>query len=368
MIPSARPPFSVMIVDDSTAARAFLRQIVESDSRLQVMATANDAQSAARKMKTALPDVMLLDIDLPGINGLSFLRKIMSQRPLPVVICSSHAVEGSELVQIARAAGAHDVVEKPIMADAADYERARRRICAALRAGAAGPLARQSETGAPHVPTKHSPDVIMPMPAVLRPAPATEPIVCLGASTGGTEALRQVLTALPAEAPAIVIVQHMPEGFTTAFARRMDSLSKIQVIEAEGGERLRQGCAVIAPGNRHLILRRIGSEYRTDLVDGPPISRHRPSVDLLFRSVAIAAGDNALGILMTGMGDDGALSLGDMRKAGAKTAVQDEQSCVVFGMPRAALELGSASQMLPVEAIAAFIMSFAQRHRQGLLR
>lgn len=367
-MPRAHGQYSVMIVDDSTAARALLRQIVESDSSLQVMATVPDAQTAARKMKAALPDVMLLDIDMPGINGLSFLRKIMSQRPLPVVICSSHAVDGSELARMARDAGAHDVVEKPLMVDAAEYERARKRICSALRTGAGGTAARQAETGVPQVPTKHAPDVILPMPAVLRPAPATEPIVCLGASTGGTEALRHVLTSLPADAPAIVIVQHMPQGFTTAFARRMDGLSKLQVIEAEGGERLRQGCAVIAPGNRHLILRRIGTDYRTDLVDGPPISRHRPSVDLMFRSAAIAAGANALGILMTGMGDDGALALGDMRNAGARTAVQDEESCVVFGMPRAAIELGSARQMLPVGAIASFIMSFAQGHRQGLLR
>ena len=258
MTSQAITPYSVMIVDDSAAARALLRRIVETDPRLRVMACLGDAQSAALRMKTTLPDVMLLDIDMPGINGLAFLRKIMSQRPLPVIICSSHTVEGSELGQMARAAGALDVVEKPLMTNSADFERARTRICNALCDGAAGPPDVNGPTsgsankganagvqrpvngsGRALAARRLSPDEIMPRPAVLRPAPLTAPIVCLGASTGGTEALRQVLTALPADAPALTIVLHMPAGFTKAFAQRMDGLSSIEVREALGGETLR---------------------------------------------------------------------------------------------------------------------------------
>lgn len=359
-------PVKVLIVDDSASARAMLRAIVESDPGLTVMGAAPDAFAAAKMMKQELPDVILLDLELPGMDGTTFLSRIMAQRPIPVVVCSGFGASGTDRTLAALEAGAIDVILKPQSRNEQARAEAQVRICDALRAasqsGGARPFA-STQTRGPGA--KLSADEILPPPNLSKSIPQTEPIVVIGASTGGTEALREILTGLPADAPAIAIVQHMPPGFTAAFARRMDSLSKINVTEAVDGMLLRAGSAIIAPGDQHMILRRVAGGYRVNVADGPYVSRHRPSVDVLFRSAAAAAGHNALGILLTGMGDDGARSLGEMKAAGAHTIAQDEASSVVYGMPREAVRMGNAVQSVALGRMAAAIMGFARRHVTG---
>ncbi|NBE07913.1 chemotaxis-specific protein-glutamate methyltransferase CheB [Rhodobacter sp. CCP-1] len=362
-------PVRVLIVDDSTSARAMLRSVVESDPALRVCGAAPDAFAAARMMRVDLPDVILLDLEMPGMDGLTFLKKIMSQRPIPVVVCSGLTARGSEQSLAALEAGAVEVILKPQASDAAARAEAALRICDALRAasqsrGARAALAAGSALKPPG--PKLSPDEMLPPPNLARVAPLTEPIVCIGSSTGGTEALRTILTALPPDAPAICIVQHMPAGFTAAFAKRLDSLCQVRVREAVDGATVTQGEVLIAPGDQHMMLRRLPSGYRVVVAPGPAISRHRPSVDVLFRSAATAAGANALGIVLTGMGDDGARCLGEMKAAGALTVAQDEATSVVYGMPREAVRMGSAMQSLALEKMAAAIMGFARRHRTGV--
>lgn len=351
-----------MIVDDSAAAREFLRKLVNSDPALRVTSVVGDARGAVELMRRSLPDAMILDLDLPQVNGLTFLRRIMQQHPLPIVVCSAHVSDGSELAQEAMKAGAFACLPKPRGDNPAAIEASRKKLCDTLVAAARSTKKRVVAEAAPP-PSKLSPDVVLPFPMSPPAVPLTEPLVCIGASTGGTEALREVLSALPPDAPAIAIVQHMPETFTGAFAARLASMSRIQVVEAQQDMLLQSGMAVVAPGDRHLILRRGPRGYRCQLVDGPPVTRHRPSVDILFRSAAICAGANAMGVIMTGMGDDGAHCLGEMRRAGATTIAQDEQSSVVFGMPREALQRGSAMRDLPLSKISDAIMTFARKHR-----
>lgn len=360
-------PVKVLIVDDSTSARAMLRSIVEKDPGLTVMGTAPDAFAAAKMMKANLPDVILLDLELPGMDGLTFLRRIMEQRPIPVVVCSGFTARGSEQSLAALEAGALEVILKPGAGDERARAEAQVRICDALRAASQSRSGRGSVPGALRGPgQKLSADEVLPPPNLSKPVPVTEPVVVIGASTGGTEALRALLMALPPDAPAIAIVQHMPAGFTTAFARRLDGLCAVGVSEAVDGAMLKQGEVLIAPGDRHMMLRRLPSGYRVNVVEGPYVSRHRPSVDVLFRSAATAAGANALGIILTGMGDDGARCMGEMKAAGALTLAQDEASSVVYGMPREAVRMGSAVQSVALDRMAAAIMAFARRHRTGV--
>ncbi|MBD1204552.1 MAG: chemotaxis response regulator protein-glutamate methylesterase [Rhodobacteraceae bacterium] len=358
----------VLIVDDSASARAMLRAIVESDPGLSVMALCIDAFEAAKVMRDGLPDVILLDLELPGMDGMTFLKKIMAQKPLPVVICSGLTARGSEQSIAALEAGAVEVILKPSAGDERARAEAQVRICDALRAAVQSRGGRVGALpGALRAPgAKLTADEILPPPNLSRPVPVTEPIVCIGASTGGTEALRQVLVALPPDAPAICIVQHMPAGFTAAFARRLDGLCKVKVSEAVDGATVKQGEVLIAPGDQHMVLRRLTSGYRVSVLQGPYVSRHRPSVDVLFRSAAGSAGANALGMILTGMGDDGARCLGEMKAAGAVTVAQDEASSVVYGMPREAVRMGSVGQTLPLDKMAATIMGFARRHRTGV--
>jgi len=363
---ASQNPLRVLIVDDSASARAMLRSIVESDPGLKVMGLAADAFAAAKAMKEELPDVMLLDLELPGMDGLTFLRRIMEQRPIPVVVCSGFTARGSEQSLAALEAGAIEVILKPSAGDERARADAQMRICDALRA-AGQSRGRSALPGALRAPgAKLSADEVLPPPNFLKPVPVTEPIVCIGSSTGGTEALREILTALPPDAPPIAIVQHMPPGFTAAFARRLDGLCQIRVTEAADGALLRQGEVLIAPGDRHMILRRLPSGYRVNVVEVPYVSRHRPSVDVLFRSAAVAAGPNALGLILTGMGDDGARCMGELKASGALTLAQDEASSVVYGMPREAVRMGSAVQTVTLDRMAAAIMSFARRHRTGV--
>jgi len=350
----------VLIVDDSAAIRMVLSDIIAAEPDLVVMATAGDPYIAAERMRQEIPDVIVLDIEMPRMDGLTFLRKIMAQRPIPVVVCSSLTQQGSEKMMQAFSAGAVEVIAKPRIETAQMLQDSRMLVCDAIRAAAQSRPARGGRPPPPPIPVQarlSADAVIPPLPphrlASLRASmPATAPVICIGASTGGTEALRDVLVELPGDTPGVVIVQHMPPNFTTAFARRLDGLCRIEVREAEDGDRVQPGLALIAPGGRHMMLRRVNQEYRVDVVDGPYVSRHRPSVDVLFRSAAYAAGANAVGVIMTGMGDDGATGLGEMREMGAATIAQDQETCVVFGMPKEAIERGSVERIAPLGRIA----------------
>ncbi|PWC45781.1 chemotaxis response regulator protein-glutamate methylesterase [Azospirillum sp. TSO22-1] len=350
-------PIRVLIVDDSASVRRTLSEIIEADPDLTVMATAADPFVAAERIRQEIPDVVILDVEMPRMDGITFLRKLMAQRPLPVVMCSSLTEEGSQTLLLALEAGAVDIITKPRTDTRQFLVESSVRVCDAVKAAACARLRRGDATPRRPVPGKLSADVIMP-PPVARHAMArtTETVVCIGASTGGTESLREVLEALPADSPGIVIVQHMPEAFTAAFARRLDGLCRIEVKEAADGDPVLPGRALIAPGNRHMLLQRSGARYHVAVKDGPLVSRHRPSVDVLFRSAAQYAGANALGIIMTGMGDDGARGLLEMKTAGAATLAQDEETCVVFGMPREAIALGAADRVVPLDRIPTEIM------------
>jgi len=357
----------VLIIDDSASVRLTLSDIISADPDLEVMATASDPYVAAERIRQEVPDVIFLDIELPRMDGLTFLRKIMSQRPIPVVICSSLAEAGSDTFMQALEAGAVDVVAKPRVDTAQFLNESRMRICDAAK-GAAHAKMRGMKKQAPAlaVESKLTADAILPAisetrrQSLIERIPVTEPIVAIGASTGGTEALREILEGLPANCPPILIVQHMPEKFTAAFAQRLDSLCQIEVREARHLDRVRSGLALVAPGGRHMQLKRSGAQYFVEVLDGPPVNRHKPSVDVLFRSVARHAGHNALGVIMTGMGDDGARGLLAMREAGARTVAQDEASCVVFGMPKEALQLGAAQCTESLENLPRLITDYAR--------
>lgn len=353
----------VLIVDDSAAVRQSLSDIIASDAELEVMGTASDPYVAVERIRQEVPDVIFLDIEMPRMDGLTFLRKIMAQRPIPVVICSTLTQEGSASFMQALEAGAVDVITKPKVDTAHALTESRMRICDVAKAAAHARMgARRPVVQPVKVEAKLTADAVISPVSLSRPkAILADHIVAIGASTGGTEALREVLMALPASSPPIVIVQHMPEKFTAAFARRLDSLCAVSVKEAENGDPVVAGQVLIAPGNCHLLIERVGKHYRVAVKDGPPVSRHRPSVDVLFRSIAQNAGSNALGVILTGMGDDGALGLLEMKTAGARTIAQDEDSCVVFGMPKEAIARGGAQRVLPLGSIAQAIMEDARR-------
>ena len=302
---------------------------------------------------------------MPRMDGLTFTRKIMAQRPIPVVICSSLTEAGSDTTIKALEASAVDVVSKPRVNTAEFLQESGMRICDVLRAAAHARVShRQRKIAAVRVEEKLTADVILPPVRPERAAAhVTDSIICIGASTGGTEALRDILVELPPDAPGIVVVQHMPERFTAAFARRLDGLCAMSVKEAADGDLVSPGTVLIAPGNFHMLLERVGRQYRAAIKQGPAVSRHRPSVDVLFRSAAQCAGSNALGILLTGMGDDGARGLLEMKNAGARTIAQSEESCIVFGMPKEAIQRGAADKVLALNRIAFEIMQEARRRK-----
>jgi two-component system, chemotaxis family, protein-glutamate methylesterase/glutaminase len=353
----------VLIVDDSAAVRKTLSDIIASDPELEVMGTAADPYQAVERIRREIPDVAFLDIEMPRMDGLTFLKKIMAQRPIPVVICSTLTTEGSSAFMQALEAGAVDVITKPRVDTVHALTESRMHICDVAKAAAHARMGRRKRSVPPvKVEAKLTADVVIPpMPLTRANGIVADHIVAIGASTGGTEALREVLTALPASCPPIVVVQHMPEKFTDAFARRLDSLCAVSVKEARNGDPVIPGQVLIAPGNRHMLVERVGSHYRAVVTDGPHVSRHRPSVDVLFRSVAQRAGANALGIILTGMGDDGAQGLLEMKTAGARTIAQDEESCVVFGMPKEAIERGAVAKVLPLGRIAQAILEDIRR-------
>ncbi len=341
-----------LIIDDSAAVRQTLTEILSADERIEVIGSASDPFVAARRMQEQAPDVITLDVEMPRMDGITFLRKLMAQHPVPVVMCSSLTESGSETLMQALAAGAVDVILKPRVDTRQLLREAGVNICDIVVAAAGAKLAHLPLRRSSAVEKKLTADAIMPAPSPSRAmAQTTERVICIGASTGGTESLREVLEQLPADTPGIVIVQHMPEKFTAAFARRLDGLCAVTVKEAGDGDPILRGHVLIAPGNRHLLLQRSGARYHVAVKDGPLVSRHRPSVDVLFRSAAQYAGANAVGILMTGMGDDGARGLLEMQRAGARTIAQDEASCVVFGMPKEAISLGAADRIVALSQI-----------------
>jgi two-component system chemotaxis response regulator CheB len=347
----------VLIVDDSAVVRQTLAEVLSSDPDIEVMATAGDPYVAAEHMSKEVPDVITLDIEMPRMDGLTFLKKIMSQHPIPVVICSSLAEEGAQSTFRALEFGAVDIITKPRLGTKQFLEDSRTVICQAVKGAARAKvhLLGPSRTVQP----KLTADAIL-SPATHAMAETTEKVVMIGASTGGTEALKTLLEVLPADSPGIVIVQHMPELFTRAFANRLDGLCAITVKEAETNDSVIRGRALIAPGNHHLLLKRSGARYYVEVKDGPLVCRHRPSVDVLFRSAARYAGRNAVGVILTGMGDDGARGMREMKDAGATTIAQDEATCIVFGMPKEAIKLGGVDKVLPLTSIAGSMLTHAR--------
>jgi len=345
----------VMVVDDSAVVRKVVGQMLENAPGIRLLHAVSDPLLAMERMKQGWPDVIVLDVEMPRMDGITFLKKIMAERPTPVVICSTLTDKGAETTMAAMAAGAVAVIAKPKLGLQDFLTASSDELVAAVRAAAQARL-RPLVPGLRPVPplpaAKLTADAILPPADGTRaPLRTTERVVAIGTSTGGTLALEEVLGALPQLTPGIVIVQHMPEKFTAAFADRLDQLCRIEVREARHGDRVLPGRALIAPGGRHMLLRRDGAQYVVDVIDGPLVNRHRPSVDVLFRSVARQAGANALGIIMTGMGDDGAAGLLEMRKAGARTVAQDEDSCVVYGMPKEAVKRGAVEKTVPLRGI-----------------
>ncbi|WP_281184264.1 chemotaxis response regulator protein-glutamate methylesterase [Trichlorobacter lovleyi] len=341
----------VLIVDDSALVRQTLSDILSSDPGIEVIGMAQDPIVAVQKIADQLPDVITLDVEMPRMDGITFLQKLMSQHPIPVVMCSSLAESGSETALKALEYGAVDIITKPKMGTKQFIEESRIRICDSIKAAAAARL--KPIRAIREVSPKYSADVIMEAPNAKAMIMTTEKVVVVGASTGGTEALSIFLQMLPEDTPGIVIVQHMPENFTAAFAKRLDSICRVTVKEAENNDSVVRGHVLIAPGNRHTLLKRSGARYYVEVKEGPLVSRHRPSVDVLFRSAARYAGKNAVGVIMTGMGDDGAHGMKELHDAGARTIAQDEASCVVFGMPNEAIKLGGVDKIMPLDRIAA---------------
>lgn len=355
----------VLIIDDSASVRQTLQAVLEADPMIEVIGTASDPFMAAKRIQEDIPDVITLDVEMPRMDGITFLRKLMSQRPIPVVMCSSLTEEGSETLLQALEAGAVDIILKPKIG-AADYlSEAGMRICevvksaAQARVGTAGHRRNSASAGGPT--QKLTADAVLPPPTGRAMARTTEMVACVGASTGGTEALREMLEQLPGNSPGIVIVQHMPEKFTAAFAKRLNSLCEMEIKEAEDGDTVLRGHVLIAPGDRHMMLERQGARYFVSVRSGPLVTRHRPSVDVLFRSAARSAGSNAMGVILTGMGDDGARGMMEMHEAGALTVAQDEATSVVFGMPKEAIARGGVDKILPLGHVAREILAQDRR-------
>ena len=340
----------VMVIDDSAVVRKVMSSILDQDPGVRVIGTASDPIFALEKMRREWPDVITLDVEMPRMDGITFLGKLMAERPTPVVICSSLTTTGAETTMQALAAGAVSIITKPGLGVGDFLQDSSDDVVAAVKAAARANMGAVRLKGQARTTL---PDLDQPRTAM---AQTTERIVAIGTSTGGTLALERVLTELPRVSPGIVIVQHMPAMFTAAFAARLDGLCAIDVMEAKDKQRVLPGQALIAPGGKHMQLARSGAQYIVEVKDGPPVNRHCPSVDVLFRSVARHAGKNAMGVIMTGMGNDGARGLKEMHDAGSYTFAQDEDSCVVYGMPKEAAKLGAVDRVLPLSHIAGAIM------------
>ncbi len=348
----------VLVVDDSAVMRQLLAEILGAAPDIEVVGTAPDPYVAREKIKRLNPDVLTLDVEMPRMDGLTFLRNLMRLRPMPVVMVSSLTAQGAEETLEALELGAVDFVTKPAVDVAHGMRAYAETLVEKVRAAAGARVRRLALARAPA--PRHSADAVLARARPPRALRTTHRIVAVGASTGGTEAVRELLAGLPPDAPGIVIAQHIPAAFSGPFARRLDGACALVVREAEDGAPILPGHAYVAPGDRHLLVERSGARYHCRLSDGAPVNRHRPSVDVLFRSVAQAAGPNAVGVLLTGMGEDGARGLLEMREAGARTLAQDEATSVVWGMPGAAVRMGAAEEVLPLGRIAARALELAQ--------
>lgn len=337
----------VLVVDDSPVVRSVLTEMIESQGGMQVVGTAPDPYVAREMIKALNPDVLTLDIEMPRMSGLDFLEKLMRLRPMPVIMVSTLTESNSEATLQALQLGAVDFIAKPALGVKLGLEEQAEELADKIRAAVAAKIRR---LGTGIVDVKRTADAVLPL--AIRNNVKADTLIAIGASTGGTEAILHVLERMPANAPAVLITQHMPPGFTRSFAARLHANSALAVTEAQDGEAILAGHAYVAPGDRHLLAMRQGKHYVVKLSDGPSVSRHRPSVDVMFRSVANAAGHNAIGILLTGMGQDGAQGLAEMHAAKAFTIAQDQESCVVFGMPKAAISLGAADAVVPLERVA----------------
>ncbi len=338
----------VLIVDDSALIRSLLREIIGSFPDFEVVGAAPDPYVARDLIKQLNPDVLTLDVEMPRMDGLDFLERLMRLRPMPVVMISSLTEHGAEVTMRALELGAVDFVTKPKAASTHELQYYADEIADKLRAAVRAKL-RVAASAASRPPIEKA--------KIKTPFATSEKIICIGASTGGTEAIKEVLMRMPSDSPGIVIAQHMPPGFTRSFAERLNKLCDLQVVEAKGGERVLPGHVFIAPGDDHLLLKRSGANYITELSRSAPVNRHRPSVDVLFHSAAESAGQNAIGVILTGMGKDGAQGLKAMRDAGSFTLAQDEQSCVVYGMPREAVSLGAVERSVALDKIAEELLS-----------
>ncbi|GGB82294.1 protein-glutamate methylesterase/protein-glutamine glutaminase [Pseudoduganella buxea] len=351
----------VLVVDDSALIRSVMTEIINSQPDMTVVGVAPDPLVARELIKQTNPDVLTLDVEMPKMDGLDFLEKLMRLRPMPVVMVSSLTERGSEITMRALELGAVDFVTKPKISIQTGMREYTELIADKIRAAS---KARIRARTLPQAGAEGS----APLPQLRNPLMSSEKLIIVGASTGGTEAIREFLMQMPSDCPGILITQHMPEGFTRSFAKRLDSLCKISVQEAAGNERVLPGHAYIAPGHSHLLLTRSGANYMTKLDQGEPVNRHRPSVDVLFRSAAQFAGKNAVGVILTGMGKDGAAGMLEMKTAGAYNFAQDEASCVVFGMPREAIAVGATHEVGALQALPGMVLGYLAQHGMRSLR
>jgi two-component system chemotaxis response regulator CheB len=351
----------VLIVDDSALIRSVMSEIINSQPDMEVVAAAPDPLVARELIKQHNPDVLTLDVEMPKMDGLDFLEKLMRLRPMPVVMVSSLTERGSEITMRALELGAVDFVTKPKISIQAGMREYTELITDKIRA------ASKARVRARTLPQAGA-EGHAPLPQLRNPLTSSEKLIIIGASTGGTEAIREFLMQMPSDCPGILITQHMPEGFTTSFAKRLNSLCKISVQEAQGNERVLPGHAYIAPGHSHLYLTRSGANYMTKIDQAEPVNRHRPSVDVLFRSAAQCAGKNAVGVILTGMGKDGAAGMLEMKNAGAYNFAQDEASCVVFGMPREAIAVGAAHEIGALQSLPGMVLGYLAQHGMRALR
>lgn len=352
----------VLIVDDSALIRSVMSEIIGSQSDMEVVGVAPDPLVARDLIKLTNPDVLTLDVEMPKMDGLDFLEKLMRLRPMPVVMVSSLTERGSEITMRALELGAVDFVTKPKLSIQSGMREYTDMIADKIRAASKARIKARPVQAAGAARSSGT------LPSIRNPLTSSEKLIIIGASTGGTEAIREFLMQMPSDCPGILIAQHMPEGFTRSFARRLDSLCKISVNEAAGGERVLPGHAYIAPGHSHLLLARSGANYVTQLDQGELVNRHRPSVDVLFRSAASAAGKNAVGVILTGMGKDGAAGMLEMKNAGAYNFAQDEASCVVFGMPREAIAMGGTHEVGALNALPGMVLGYLATHGSRALR